>query len=606
MRPYLEQSVNIAAGAIIIIAVFLSVTSSWNDSPIVDEIPHIGSGFSYIDRGDFRLNPEHPPLAKDLAGLAAKITGASGETAYADRHWTEDINGQWGFGRQFIFNSGNDATALVRSARLPQLIFFILLAIVVFVWTKKLYGPPAAVIALFLFSFSPTVLAHSRFVTTDIPALFGIVFAAYFFIRFLKNQSAKNLWLAGLVFGIAQLTKFSVFLLVPFFLVIALLYVFLKIGFKRLDTYYALRNTIFVFAIGFLFIVWPVYYFHTWNYPPELQKFHTEDILETHGNRFLAETVVFMSDKPVIRGLAQYGLGLLMVTQRQSGGNTTFFMGEVRNWAWPEYFPVVYFLKEPLAFWGLIILALSYPAVKIRLRTARSILRATAHWSRNHFTELTMLLWIALYWYTSIRANLNIGVRHLLPIYGFTYILLAGQITKIAGSFSKKKLAACCLSLVALSGWYLIENLRAWPHYLSYFNQTALIQPAWIKEKKAGYIPGGHNYAVDSNLDWGQDLKRLADWVKRNGVRNISLDYFGWADQSYYLGNNFNWIWAGRYKNAGEFLAEFPQGGHIAVSASFYMGSREKPETSYAWLDDYKPLAVIGNSIFIWYISPAN
>ena len=177
---------DLAAVIIVVIAVILAITSVWNDSPIVDEIPHIGAGYSYIATGDHRLNPEHPPLAKDLAGISLKIAGIKDAPAFESKYWTEDVNGQWNFGRKLIFNSGNDAIRLVRFAKMPQLIFFVLSAIIIFAWTRRMYGYLAALIALFLFSFSPTVLAHSRFVTTDMPALFGILIATFFFIHYLK------------------------------------------------------------------------------------------------------------------------------------------------------------------------------------------------------------------------------------------------------------------------------------------------------------------------------------------------------------------------------------------------------------------------------------
>ena len=308
----------LTAVLIIVTALILAITSLWDDSPIVDEMPHIGAGYSYITKGDHRLNPEHPPLAKDLAGLSLKFLRVKDEPAFESKFWQEDINGQWEFGRKLIFNSGNDADKLAKYAKIPQLLFFILAAVIIFIWSRKLYGSKASLIALFLFSFSPTVLAHSRFVTTDMPALFGILLATFFFVKYLEKPTKKNLCLAGLMLGVAQLTKFSVFLLVPFFLVLAILYGLLKSEkSKILTTYYLLLTTILIIIIGFLFIVWPVYYFHTWNYPPELQKNHTEDLLKSYGNRNFADSIVYLSDKPVIRGLAEYGLGLLMVTQRQ-------------------------------------------------------------------------------------------------------------------------------------------------------------------------------------------------------------------------------------------------------------------------------------------------
>ncbi|MBI2064932.1 MAG: glycosyltransferase family 39 protein [Candidatus Yanofskybacteria bacterium] len=597
-----KNLIRLLAIIIVVASLVLMVTSLWNDSPIVDEIPHIGAGYSYVAAYDFRLNPEHPPLAKDIAGMSLKILDIRDEPAFNSRFWKEDINGQWEFGKKLIFGSGNDADILVRFAKIPELIFFLLAAMIIFVWTRKLYGYPAGLIAVFLFSFSPTVMAHSRFVTTDVPALFGILLGIYFFIRYLKNPSTKNLIIAGLALGIAELTKFSVFLLVPLFLVLAVIYGFLNFSSARwraklLNTLYLILNTILIVAIGYIFIVWPVYGLHTLNYPLERQKVDTTYNLGSYGNRFLPDIIIWMSDKPYIRGLAQYGTGLLMVTQRSIGGNDTYFLGEVSNHAWKKYFPIVYFLKEPLAFWGLAALVLISCSIKLKYKK-NSFAQCWHHcidFLKNHFTEVAMLLWLAFYWYASITANLNIGVRHLMPTYGFVFILLAGQISKIYGRiFNKKNLTAYCLLLTALFTWYLYENISVYPYYLTYFNQIA------------GGPSGGYRYVVDSNLDWGQDLKRLAMWTERNSVNRINLDYFGWADASFYLPNSYQSLWAGKYRNANEFLADNPNGGYIAVSASFFMGSITSPEKSYAWLNDYTPVTVIGNSIFVWHILPLN
>lgn len=585
---------DLATIIIVAFSLILGITSVWNDSPIVDEIPHIGAGYSYIAKGDFRLNPEHPPLAKDLAGISLKIAGIKDGPAFESRFWQKDINGQWEFGRRLIFSSGNDAVQLARFAKIPEFIFFILSAIIIFVWSRKLYGYLASLMAIFLFSFSPTIIAHSRFVTTDVPALFGILIGSFFFIHFLEKPTWKNFWMAGLVFGVAQLTKFSVFLLAPFFLGLAVIYGLLVIErFKIRNTIILTAKTALIIVVGYIFVVWPVYYFHTWNYPPERQRTDTVYLLGSYGNRLIPDRVIELSDKPIIRGLAHYATGLLMVTQRSIGGNDTYFMGEVRNTAWPQYFPIVYFLKEPLPFWGLVIMIMLSLSLRVKTLKPKTLIINGLNWSKNHFAELAMLLWLAAYWYASIRANLNIGVRHLIPVYGFTFILLSGALVKICTSITSKKLLTACYILMAVFfGWYLFENLSVYPYYLTYFNQVA------------GGPSGGYRYVVDSNLDWGQDVKRLADWVDKNNIQKISLDYFGWADQTYYLGNKLVWISAGRYKNPKEFLAENPNGGYIAVSASFFQGSLQNPETSYAWLNNFKPVTVIGNSIFVWYIPP--
>jgi len=578
---------------VVLIALVLAITSLWDDSFIVDEIPHVGAGYSYVTKGDFRLNPEHPPLAKDLAGLALSFLTID-QSVFSTQYWTTDINGQWNFGRALIYNPANDVDTITRTAKTTMLLFFVFSAVLIYWWTKEKYGEKAAFIATVLFSFSPTVLAHSRFVTTDMPALFGVLLGTYFFIKYLQKPSPKTFWLAVLAFGVAQLTKFSVVLIAPLFVLMVVAWaVSNSFSFKKSAVLFI--RSLVLMAMGIILVVWPVYALHTMNYPVEKQRTDTEFHLGSYGNRLFADPVVWASDKPVIRPLAYYATGILMVNQRAIGGNTTFFLGEVRNYAWKHYFPVVYGIKEPLAFWLLIISVLLYLATKMKFST-KSQVSKIRNWVKTYFVEFSMLLWLAIYWYLSISSNLNIGVRHLLPTYGFVFIMLAGQLSKIIRNSKleirnyKAKIKIVPILIFALLGWYIVDVVRVHPYYLTYFNQLA------------GGPAGGHRYAVDSNLDWGQDLKRLTMWVEENNINKIHFDYFGWANQSYYLKDKLVWIGAGTYKDARDFLAQNPNGGYIAVSASFYMGSRGDPVNNYIWLDAYRPIATIGNSIFVWKI----
>ena len=144
--------------------------------------------------------------------------------------------------------------------------------------------------------------------------------------------------------------------------------------------------------------------------------------------------------------------------------------------------------------------------------------------------------------------------------------------------FKNFKLSFSTLIFAFLITWYVVENLKTFPYYLTYFNQLA------------GGPAGGHKYVVDSNLDWGQDLKRLGMWVEKNKIKNIQIDYFGWADQAYYLSSNYIWLTS----------MQKPQPGWFAVSATYLMNHIND---DYAWLKDKKPDAIIGNSIFIYNIS---
>ena len=564
----------------------LAALSAWNDSVIVDEVPHIGAGYSYLVKQDMRLNPEHPPLAKDVAAIPLLFLHLK-QTVFTTPQWLSDLNGQWYFGRYLMFNSDNDADKIKHAVKLPMLLFFIFTALLIFRWTKRQYGELAALLATTLFAFSPTVLAHSRFVTTDVPALFGVTLATYCFLRYLNNPSRKNVWWAGLSLGIALLTKFSTILLLPFFVVLALVWIALYKNFK----FHAWR-CLYIGLIAFLLIVWPVYFFHTYHYPPERQHSDTQSLLSSYGHRQIADTVVWSSDKPLLRPLAQYSLGLLLVNQRATGGNTTYFFGEVTSTGWHRYFPIVYFIKEPLAWWGLVLLALVAVLNKFSLRLRFS---ALTHWLKDHFTEFALLLWLAIYWGISIKSNLNIGVRHLLPTYSFAIILVSGRVIQLIKSRVGIVHRLLRITVVVLLIWYAGENFYVYPYYLSYFNETV------------GGPSGGYRYVVDSNLDWGQDLLRFSQWVKQNNLQKIELDYFGWADPFYYLKDRYLWTSSTKYRDLADFKARNQSNGWLAVSAEFLQGSRGTPEHPQTinynnWLKPLTPVTVIGHSIFVYHL----
>lgn len=594
-RSKLGRNVKVFAGFIIVAAVLLAVSSAWDDSIIVDEVPHIGAGYSYLIKHDMRLNPEHPPLAKDIAAIPLLFVNLK-QDVFQSEFWQIDVNGQWNFGRRLIYNSGNNADLIKHLVKLPMLLFFILSAVLIFKWARKLYGSVGAITALILFSFSPTVIAHSRLVTTDVPALFGVLLATYYFVQHIKTSSRKSLFTAGITFGIAILLKFSTFLLVPYFVLLAIMYSLIHVHNKFRIAGQLIWCTIKVFVIGFVLVVWPVYYFHTYNYPAERQHRDTQQLLSSYGNRIFADPVVWASGKPIIRAAAQYGLGLLMVNQRAIGGNTTYFLGEVSRFGWHKYFPIVYFIKEPLAWWGLTLIAVLFLAWQWRY-PPKEWLKREYHFVRNHPDEFAMLLWLLIYWGISINSTLNIGVRHLLPTFPFAMLLVSGQISRIidmAKTKSKNTLIGSSLILAGLLGWFVYENLRVFPYYLTYFNQVV------------GGPSNGYKYVVDSNVDWGQDLVRFSNWVKKNNIPKVEFDYFGWADPSYYLKNRYIWLSSKKYKDATDFRIHNQSDGWLAVSATFLQGSQgpyDMPnKVNYLWLNSYKPLTVIGNSIFIYRI----
>lgn len=558
------------------VAAFLSMKG---DSLTMDEQAHIPAGYGYMHERDYRLNPEHPPLLKDLSAIPLLFMNLKFDKNFSA--WKNDVNGQWDMGTNFIFHSGNNPDKIIFWARIPMFLILIILGFYIFKWAKELFGPKAALLSLFLFSFSPAFIAHGHYVTTDVGAAAAFFIASYYFVKYLQYPTKKNLIIAGIVFGIAQLIKFSLFLLVPTFGLFLIIWII--IAKQRFWRY--LWKFILILIIGYI-VVYPVYQYNVLNYPPQKQVSDATSILASYSVRPLANLVIWMADKPILRAYSQYALGLLLVFQRASGGNTTFFMGEINNQAWITYFPTVYAIKEPLALHILTIIAILF-LVWSSSGKASNFGRSL----KNNFTEWMMLLFIIIYWFFSIRSNLNIGIRHILPTFPFVYILVSGQIKRIFNYIKNKKTPGLCVVVFGfLIAWYAASSLSCFPYYLTYFNEL-------VGGAKNGYI-----YVVDSNLDWGQDLKRLNNWLEENNISKIKVDYFGGGDTNYYLGNKYE-PWH------GDWNPEKAKGSWLAISATLLQGGRglaAKGFTSttgyYRWLYNYKPITIIGNSIFVYYI----
>jgi len=605
---------NILAGILLTFVFLVSLFSMKDDSLTMDELAHLPAGYSYLTQKDMRLNPEHPPLIKDLAALPLLFIK---EIKFPSeiKDWKEDINGQWGFGNYFLFKTGNPADKMIFWGRIPMILILILLGFYIFKWTRELFGNKVALLSLFLFSFSPTFLAHGRLVTTDVGAAAGVFIATYYFIKALQNPSKRNIVFAGISFGLAELCKFSVILLIPFFAFLAFIWCLIRLG----DSKKTLVVLILVLVIGYI-LIWPVYQYHVLNYPPERQARDTEFLLASTPFPFLRKILVWASTKPVFRPLAEYFLGLALVFQRAAGGNTTYFLGEISNLGWKNYFPVVYSIKEPLAFHILTLIALLYAAWSMNIRSSSpsatlgwlikrprgpaegwegggrvvvwtNPLQRAKDWIKSHFPEFAMLIFISLYWIVSLNSNLNIGVRHLLPVFPFTFVLVSTAITHLLKGLKPGVKPYIYIVFGILIFWQAISVLSIYPHFLAYANE----------------IVGGPDnlyiYTVDSNLDWGQDLKRLKKWVDEKGIDKIYVDYFGGADVKYYLSEKFE-SWHGTRDPK-----EFPKGNYLAVSATFLQGGCGEPVSGfdqpygcYRWLDKYKPVTKIGDSIFVYYI----
>jgi len=493
---------------------------------------------------------------------------------------------------------------MMRYGRIPIILIGILLGFYIFRFVRELWGDLAGIIALVFYSFSPTFLAHTRLVTTDVAAAAAFFISFYYLYKWLKIPVWRNLCIFGVVLGLSFLTKFSTFLLIPIFGFIILTWVLLQERGKKLWSLKKyLGGFILVLIIAYL-AVGAVYAFHVWHYPIQKQAIDTTFILSTFGFKPLVNLSVWISSQPVLRAWGHYFLGFLMVLQRSGGGNTTYYLGEVSANGSRSYFPLVYLIKEPLAYILLVFFALFLALKKfiVYKKSGGKLFRQDFfNLLKNNFAEFGMLTISIVYWIFSIKSNLNIGVRHVLPTLPFIYTLTARQISFwIKGGIQERisnyhgfwqlfslywRRFKRGFIIAVLFIWAVTSVVSAWPSFLAYFNGIA------------GGSNYGYKFVVDSNLDWGQDILRLAQFIEKNNIKEIKMDYFSGAPAEYYI----------KTAKIDSYNREVPQKGWLAVSATIYMGACKGDkipcsygERAYTWLDQYKPVAKIGYSIFVY------
>jgi hypothetical protein len=603
MRDFLEKKYKFIIGAILLFMVIVSVLNAKNDSLIYDEDAHIPAAYSYLAEHDLRLNPEHPPLIKDLAAAPLLFMKLNFDTSQS--FWNENPNdAQWNAGKYFLFNAGNNPNKIIFWSRLPIILISLLLGLFIFKWTRELAGISAGLFALTLYAFDPNILGHNHYVTTDLGIAAFMVFSFYYFIEFIKHPNWKNVFVSGLFLALMQLAKFSAVTAFPVFFLIIAIYPLIKnkkdgkpggfkIKMKTLGKYLGKGIVMFAFS---LVIIWIVYYFNIYSMPvnkfPETINYYFK-AEDTNIKAVYSRKILFqMNDSPVFRPLAPYFFGIARVFQRVAGGNVTYFMGEISTKGFYSYFPIVFLIKEPLATLAVIFLALFISlsgAFRSVFNSSKSFLSKLAVYLRTNVVAFTLLLFIFVYSVTSIAGKLNIGFRHLFPILPFIFILTATGIFKYLKNSKNFHLKhAINISLVVLGIFLLFETVSSYPNYLSYFNQMV------------GGPKNGYRYVTDSNADWGQDLGRLKIFLENHPeIENIKIDYFGMADIKYYLGDKYYPWWA---------VKRPIEPGWYAISTLFLQEgiySKDKADNeSYRWLQNKKPLHQVGTSILIYYITP--
>ncbi|MGK2849188.1 MAG: ArnT family glycosyltransferase [Minisyncoccota bacterium] len=626
----LKKHANFIVAGILLVHFLVSLSVSSQESAIYDEKAHIPAAYSYVRYGDMRLNPEHPPLLKDLAGLP--LLAFQPTFPLDSEEWQSGTNEQWAIGDMFINCTKpdiacNDADAILFWSRLPIILLSLLLGLGIFIWTKELGGTLAGLFAVTLYAADPNILAHNHYVTTDIGIAATIFFACYFFIRFLQHPQAQNIVFAGIFLGIAELTKSSAALLLPLFGLFTLLYavtVPLRTDTSKIRQRFSIIVRYLSAFIGSLIIcftlIWLLYAINTFHMPAE-QLTKAAHLYLGQNNIFAQKAnalVIWTSHSVLLKPFSEYLLGVFMVFARVASGNPHYFLGTVSMESSPWYFPVVFILKSTLPFLFLLFFTLGYTITrisKVLFMKSNTLLTRPLHFFGQSLQDKTpqylICFFILFYGFISITGNLTIGIRHLFPFFPFLYMLIAKTTLDFLKRQQNNPTTHTVLTWILGGIVFIIVSIPilTYPGYLSYFNPIV------------GGSKNGYRYVTDSNYDWGQDLKNLSVFVERHNrcktgtaysneikqcaltqnyplIEHIRVDYFGGSDPAYYLHDTFISWWDKRE----------PEPGWYAISSFFYQESlyKSKPigTQDYSWLQNITPITRAGDSIFIYYLSP--
>ena len=557
-----------------------------NQSPTFDEPLHLLAGYSYLKWGDYRVNPEHPPLAKILGALPLLALDVKDPRPTAPE-WDEIPKQVPGVLTAKVaaemFFVQNDAETLFFYGKLPFVLLALILGLFVFLWAEEWFGTVAAAASLVLFFTNPNIIAHSTVVHTDLAFTTFFFLGTYFFQRTLRTRDWHNAWLACILFGMAAITKFSSIAIFISWSLIGLVWLLNEkplCGGDGAKTLTRAGKLIFLatLTIAMTFttfaLVWAAYGFRFDAIPAANAQWSYADVMSPNPPVLLRRLVSFVSEFHLLPDAWIYGQLYNLTYLRRAA----FLLGNFSDNGFWFYFPVALLVKTPMP--ALVLIALAVMNL-LALRRSDKMERA--------------ILWIPVIVYLTLAiwARMNIGVRHILPIFPFLFVLAGESAAGLWAGRSRWKKSL----LVFLGAWAFWNFIGSYPNYLSFFNEAA------------GGSRNGHKILVDSNLDWGQDLKGLKSWMDGRGIRKILLVYFGTAEPVYYGIDAVRF--PGGILPPRLAMRRTPQVPYtLAVSANqFYAARVYSTSSEQALLQSFRlkePDAVVGNSILIFNLDPSD
>ena len=574
-----------AAKPAVVLAFLLSVfvlqsyTASLKKSAVWDEPVHIAAGLSYVESGHILLNQQHPPLLKEISGIFLRASGVrwpmtqeASDLLQGALPLTDPI------ANQIVAENGPDRVMFW--ARLPFIFVAAILGLVLYLLGTRLLGEATALSAVFLYVLDPTILAHSYLVTTDVGvAAFIMLFLLTLWDYLERPGWARMLW-CGLALAAALGSKFSAVAMLPVAVMLLLAAAFRPAEsvapagpFSRLPK--AGPNVLCPCGSG-------TKYKHCHGKSPtkpSLSKSRAH--LSRYGLAFAGMiAIAFLILQALYlfpKDAFAYVTGLELVNADHSDKFMAYMAGHLAP-RFYSYTTVAYLLKEPL------------PNIFLMLIGLIGVLwRRPTQWLALVFLLVPPAALFAGYTFFSDNA----GVRYIIPVLPFTYLLGGiGLVTLVKGARPWNQVVAGLLC-----SWSVIAAVGIYPDHLSYFNETACLLSTPSSIGLDGGSRCGPYWLADSNVDWGQGLKQLKDWLDRNARdRKVRLAYFGHLPPEAYGIQQ-------EPMSGEDFINPHKPGLYILSAHALAYNLRttmQDSEHHNGWLKNTRPTAIVGHAYYIY------
>ncbi len=536
-----------------------------------DEIVLIPAAYYHLITNDPQLVREHPPLCKLLAGVPLLFIQPRELLPNELEPSQKRADREWAYSMRFWNDNRAQFEAISFWARVPMIALTLAFGVLTFIFARDLFGPRAALLAVALFALEPTMLAHGRVVQTDVVAAFGLLLTVFAVYRYMRAPSWKLAAWVGAAAGLAMLTKFSMVIVGP-----ALLLLFLALLWRQPPERRTIARHGLIGAVTLLLVINAGYFFNN--------RAVTEDDSTWIVSSFPEQHASVLTSVRVLRYVVptDFLMGVYWQLHHSSEGHPAGLLGMHTLRGWWYYFPVAFALKTTIPFLLLSIGSLAWALYRLFYKREQQL--------------LFLLLPFVLYTAFVMMSPIDIGIRYYLPAFAFLFILGGALVDRILGGeklrlvSAQKRMAVRAIIFVALS-WMGWEAIRAYPNYIPYMNQFASSRPHWW-------------YLSDSNVEWGEGVKELAEYLRARGeTRTRGLLLGGYVTLGFY---------GVEYLDA---LAPPPPSPprYLVLGASFLNGStvpgydidgkRVSEAVRVNTFDEFRrraPEAVIGDSIYVY------